>query len=81
MGGYFDKDKPEWVTQTAREVAEEEIHAAEIHYTYWHLIEEGDMSLVRISVEHDIEHHKYWHKKHLEAAWFCYPQSIRDRGL
>lgn len=61
------EEKPDWVTQSREEVAEEEIYAASIHYTYMQFLEEGDMTYIDMG---DWDWHDHWYRKHMEAAWY-----------
>ncbi|GAI19366.1 unnamed protein product [marine sediment metagenome] len=62
------EEKPDWITQSRAEVAQDERDAAAIHYTYMQLIEDGTWPEDSIAGGYD--HHEYWWIKHLEAAWY-----------
>ena len=59
--------KPDWITQSREEVAEAELEAASIHYTYMMLLEEGNTEYLDMGTA---EKHEYWWIKHQEAAWY-----------
>ena len=61
---------PDWITQTRDEVADAELDAAAIHYTWMELISDGQISVAEQKIGGDYQHHEYWWKKHTEAAWF-----------
>ena len=62
------EQKPDWITQSRKVVAQAERDAAAIHYTYMQLIEDG--SYPDNTSMGSYEHHKYWWQTHLEAAWY-----------
>jgi len=72
---------PDWFIHTRDEVAEIELYAASIHYTWMVAIEEGRMTEVEIAIGGDYPHHyKYW-QTHQEAAWLCSPEYCKKIGF
>jgi len=71
-------EKPDWVTQSAEEVAEAELEAAGIHLTYMDLVV-SNPSQYPPSVYGDYSWHEYWYIKHTEAAWYASPSYTEGR--
>ena len=69
---------PSWITQSREQVAEEELEAASIHYTYMSLVTE-DPEHYPPDVYGDYAWHEHWYRKHTEAAWFTAPQYTEKR--
>ena len=67
---------PDWVTHPRAEVAEEEIRAAEIHYTYLELLAEDRAKWVPYG---DENWHWHWYDYHIEAAWHTDPEYTWQR--
>ena len=65
-----EEEKPDWVTQSRKKVAEEEEYAASIHYAWMIAIEEERMNEEEIAIGGDYAHHEHWWLKHMEAAWY-----------
>ena len=74
-----EEQKPEWVTQSREEVADEELYAASIHYAWMIAIEEGGMASFEIAIGGDYAHHEHWWIKHQEAAWYTAPTYTKKR--
>lgn len=72
------KQKPDWVTQTPEQVAEEELYAASIHLTYMELVTENPAQYPP-EVYGDYAWHERWYKKHTEAAWYTAPEYTEGR--
>lgn len=70
--------KPDWVTQSRRKVAEEEIYAASIHYSVMVALEEG-----KVTPENwgSYEWNERWYRKHLEAAYYTSPEYCKEKGI
>jgi len=66
-------EKPDWVTQTREEVAQEEDYAAGIHYSIIVLIEEAETEAEKETLRArygDEAWQDHWFKKHSESAWY-----------
>jgi len=77
---------PSWITQSRDEVAEAELEAASIHYTYMELIKKRDPYVVyedangkQVYPYGNYAWHEYWWRKHTEAAWFVSPAYTERR--
>lgn len=70
---------PSWITQTRDEVADAELEAASIHYTWMTMIEDRTLPDGYEQVGGDYAHHEYWWRKHQEAAWFASPSYTEQR--
>lgn len=62
-----EEPKPDWVTQSRKEVAEAQLYAASTHYSVMVALEEGNITPENWG---DYEWNEYWWKKHQEAAWY-----------
>lgn len=70
---------PGWITQTPEQVADAELEAASIHYTWMVGISEGWITPEQIAIGGDYQHHEYWWEKHTEAAWYTAPAYTEKR--
>lgn len=69
------EQKPDWVTQSREEVAEEELYAASIHLTYIELLKTDPAW----AIYGDTAWHERWLTKHTEAAWYTAPEYTEKR--
>jgi len=69
---------PDWITQSREEVADAELEAASIHYTYMSLVTENPTQYPP-NVYGDYAWHERWWKKHQEAAWYTAPHYTEQR--
>lgn len=75
----LEKKNPEWVTQTREQVADAELEAAAIHYSWMVGIEEGRITPEQQAVGGDYAHHEHWWRKHQEAAYYTSPEYTERR--
>jgi len=69
---------PKWITQSRDEVADAELEAASIHYTYMTLVVEKPDEYPA-NIYGDYQWHERWWQKHQEAAWFTSPEYTEKR--
>lgn len=71
--------RPDWITLSAEECADETLDAATIHYTWMTGIEEGWITPEQQAIGGDYAHHEHWFNVHQQTAWYAAPEYTEDR--